>query len=109
MDGVGSNQATDRSNETQMTKHSMTNVDIHGLYREADNAGDYKQMAICTLAMHGRAALRTFAVGTSERILLSSGATKAWARKEVAEVLIAWSAEAEAYDQDYGLAYLNNY
>ena len=92
-----------------MTKHSMTNVDIHGLYREADNAGDYKQMAICTLAMHGQAALRAFAVGTPERKLLSSGATKAWARKEVAEVLIAWSAEAEAYDQDYGLAYLNNY
>lgn len=91
-----------------MTKHFMTNVDIHGLYREADNAGNYKQIAICTLAMHGQAALRAFAVGTPERKLLSEGATKAWARREVAEVLIARYAEAAWYDQN-GFAYSNNY
>ena len=91
-----------------MTKHSMTNVDIYGLYREANNAGDYKQMAICTLAMHGQAALRAFAVGTPERKLLSEGATKAWARREVAEVLIAWYAEAAWYDQN-GFEYFDNH
>lgn len=91
-----------------MTKHSMTNVDIHGLYCEADRAGDYKQMAICTLAMHGQAALRAFEVGTPERKLLSEGATKAWARKEVAASLIAWYAEAAWYDQN-GFEYFDNY
>lgn len=68
--------------------NTITDRDISALRREADQAGDFEQSALCVLALGGRDALRGAERGTEWARLFTSRRTHASARAECERVIL---------------------
>ena len=64
-----------------------TNTQIAALRTGAAEAGDMEQVALCSLALHGRDALRGAERGTECARLFTSRRTQGSARRECAAVI----------------------